>query len=159
MMTIVLQSAKTNEYRQLRLAVEVRRCLIRLQGCVGVPAHLVAYSDRAGSEYFRIGAAAPTLPHRSLKSWGGLLHLLARAGLSPDAKARGSDAEHPSAAVFEVDVGERPGLRASRRGLDWPPTWFMSSSHRSSETSVTWRRPPRSALPLRPIPGNSSALS
>ena len=80
-----------------------RRCPIRLQRYVGVPAHLVAYSDRAGGEYLRVDPAAPTLPHRSLESGNCLIHLLAGAGLSCDAKARRADAEYSSAAVLEVD--------------------------------------------------------
>src|SRR5688572_22481819 len=39
---------------------------------------------------------------------------------------------------------------------DAPPS-CINSLHRSSESSVTWRRPPRSALPTRPRPRSRTA--
>ena len=54
----------------------------------------------------RVDPAATTLTHRSLESGNCILHLLAGARLSCDAKARSADAEHSSAAVLEVDVRE-----------------------------------------------------
>ena len=122
----------------------------------GFPPHSVADGNRASLDDFGKCPTSPVVTHGCLEACGGLLHQFARPSFAANTQAARADDKHAASALFEVDA-RQDDVRAPRFGAERRSDFRISSFHRSCDNSVTWRRPPTSALPARPRPRSSTA--